>query len=187
MIPNTSLCPALSILSWNANGLHNHKNEFQLTLEEKNIDVALISETHFTPKSFVIIPGYQVYHACHPDGTAHAGSAIYIKNNLSHHPLTPYSENYLQATNISINLENHNSITISSIYCPPGAKIFTENFENYFSSLGQQFIAGGDLNSKHPTWGNRSACTRGRTLNYVLTSKNYSVLPPPWSYLLAFS
>ncbi|KAF0691695.1 Uncharacterized protein FWK35_00037592, partial [Aphis craccivora] len=80
---------------------------------------------------------------------------------------------------LSINLENHNSITISSIYCPPGAKITTENLKNYFSSLGQQFIAGGDLNSKHLTWGNRSACTRGRTLNYVLTSKHYSVLSPP--------
>jgi len=100
------------------------------------------------------------------------------KKQLIPSPLTPYSENYLQATNISISLENHNSITISSIYCPPGAKITTENFKNYFSSLGQQFIAGGDLNSKHPTWGNKSACTRGRTLNYVLTSKTYSVLSP---------
>lgn len=95
MIPNTNLSSSLLILPWNANGLHNHKNEFQLLLEENNIDIALIFETHFTPQSFVIISGYQVYHTRDPDGTAHTGSAIYIKNNISYHPLTPFSEDYL--------------------------------------------------------------------------------------------
>lgn len=62
---------------------------------------------------------------------------------------------------------------------PPGAKITSDNFKNYFSSLVQQCIAVGDFNSKHHIWGNRSANTRGRKLNYVLTLKNYSSIPPP--------
>jgi exonuclease III len=90
----------MSTISWNANGLSKHKYEFQCFLEAKNIDIALISETHFNPTSHSKIFGYQVYHTCHPDGTAHAGTAIYIKNNLSYHQLAPHSEPYLQVTTI---------------------------------------------------------------------------------------
>jgi hypothetical protein len=154
------------------------KMNFNYYLTKKNIDITLISETHFTPLSHLTIPGYQVYLTCHSDGTAHAGTAIYIKKNLSHHPLTSYSETYLQATSLIINLENNTQLAISSIYCPSGPKITPENVETFFSSLGQQFIIGGDLNSKHPCWGNRSANTRGRVLNTVLTIKNYTTISP---------
>lgn len=179
MTLNTNLNSPLSIISWNANGLSKHKHEFQLFLETKNIDIALISETHFTPTSHSKIFGYQVYYTCHPDGTAHAGTAIYIKNNLSHHQLAPHSEPYLQATTIQVNIVNSTPIAVSAIYCPPGPKISSVEFQTFFSTLGQKFIVGGDFNSKHPYWGNRSANTRGRALKSVLESMNFSVISPP--------
>jgi hypothetical protein len=155
---------------------------FNYYFTKKNIDIALISETHFTPRSHLTIPGYQVYLKCHPDGTAHAGTATYMKKNLSHHPLTSYSETYLQVTSLLINLKKQYptcNIIISSIYCPPSPKITPENFETFFSSLGQKFIVGGDLNCKHSCWGNRSANTRDQALNTVLTIKNYTKISPP--------
>ena len=80
----------LSIFSWNANGLRQHINELQHILSETNADIALISETHFTPNTCAKIYGFNAYFSCHPDGTAHAGAAIYIKSNIPiiHHPPT---------------------------------------------------------------------------------------------------
>lgn len=67
---------SIMILSWNVNGLKNHKVEFHITLQEKRIDIALISETHFTNSYSFNIPGFRLNHINHPDETAHAGTAI---------------------------------------------------------------------------------------------------------------
>jgi exonuclease III len=41
---------------WNANGLVQHRNELKMFLYTHDIDVLLISETHFTEKSYIRIP-----------------------------------------------------------------------------------------------------------------------------------
>jgi len=179
MTLNTNQNSPLYIISWNANGLSNHKHEFQCLLEAKNINITLISETHFTLSSHSKIFGYQVYHTCHPDGTAYAGTAIYIKNNLSHHQLAPHSEPYLQPTTIQVYFDNTTPIAVSAIYCPPGPKISSVEFQTFFSTLGQKFIVVGDFNSKHPYWVNRSTNTRGCALKSVIETINYSVISPP--------
>jgi hypothetical protein len=42
------MLPFLLIAVWSANGLSHHKNELQMFLLTQNIDILLISETHFT-------------------------------------------------------------------------------------------------------------------------------------------
>jgi hypothetical protein len=74
---------SLLILLFNSNGLQNHSNELQLVLQEKRIDIALISETHFTKYSHIAIPGYHLLKTNHPDNSAHGGAAIFIKSSLS--------------------------------------------------------------------------------------------------------
>lgn len=168
----------LLILTWNANGLKQNKDELIFLLQDKNIDIALISEMHFTPNSCINIYGYKAYFACHPDGTSHAGAAIYIKSNLSHHPLPPYIFPHIQASGISIITQNNIPINISSVYSLPGIGINIGQFSDYFSTLGHRFISGGDFNAKHPKWGNRSPNTRGRVLLNCITNHNLSTLAP---------
>jgi exonuclease III len=43
----------LRIAQWNTNGLHSHKEEIQLFLDQNVVDVMLISETHFTKKKLL--------------------------------------------------------------------------------------------------------------------------------------
>ena len=69
----------MRIAQWNANGLQTHKDEVKLFLNENQIDVLLISETHFTSKNHFTIPGYDLCCTNHPYGTAHGGTAILIK------------------------------------------------------------------------------------------------------------
>ena len=52
----------LRVVLWNAYGLSNHKLELQAFLDTHKIDIALISETHFTSRTVFKIPNYTVYH-----------------------------------------------------------------------------------------------------------------------------
>lgn len=42
---------SLIILLWNANGITKNTNELQTVLEENNVDIALITESHLTTNS----------------------------------------------------------------------------------------------------------------------------------------
>jgi exonuclease III len=66
----------LKIALWNANGLLQHKDEIKTFLDHNVIDILLVSETHFTDRTFFRIPYYNAYFTNYPDNTAHAGSGI---------------------------------------------------------------------------------------------------------------
>ena len=169
---------SLNIFLWNANGLKSHEPELLHLFIEKNIDIALISETHCTPNSKNFFPGYKVFRADHPDGTAHGGSAIIISSKIKCQPLPNLQTNTIQAAKILIVL-NHIPTTISSVYCPPRPAISLQQTEQFLSSLGRTFLIGGDFNAKHPQWGCLAQNTRGRMFQNIMLNKNCSVLSPP--------
>ena len=118
------------IALWNANGLAQHKFELELFLKHQQIDIMLVSETHFTDKNYLNINGYKFYHTQHPSGTQdHGGTGIIIKSNIKHYELSPFQKDYLQATNVAIE-DCHGIITTSAVYCPPRHSIAKEDFDN---------------------------------------------------------
>lgn len=163
----------LKICHWNANGLSQHKFEVEHFLQTKQIDVFLVSETHFTLKNCFRVNGFHTYDTKHPSGKACGGTAILVRRNVNHFVLPEFKENFIQAT--SINLPNQ-KITISSVYAPPGHKIEQEQFTKFFSTLGQKFIAAGDYNAKHTFWGSRLATPRGRQLYNTVAANNLDVI-----------
>jgi hypothetical protein len=108
----------LQLALWNANGLHHHAEELETFLSLRNIDIMLISETHFTDKSHLRIPNYAVYHSNHPNGTARGGSAIIIKRSIKHRLLNSHTQDFLQATNVSVE-DSTGPLTVSAVYLPP--------------------------------------------------------------------
>lgn len=128
-----------------------------------SLDVLLVSETHCTTKSLIKIKKYVIYHTNHPDGTGHGGTAVIIKASIKHHLLQQFATNHIQATSVLIEDKN-GDFTVSSIYCPPRHKITEQLFNEYFITLGERFIAGGDWNAKHVQWAARLTTTRGREL-----------------------
>lgn len=165
----------IRIAQWNANGLQSHKEEIKLFLIQNFIDILLISETHFTDRNYFNIPRYKLYQTNHPDGTAHGGTAILIKENIEHYELPRYEENHIQATSIKVKGFPHET-SISAVYCPPRHNIKREQFVEFFDTLGPTFIAGGDYNSKHTLWGSRLITTKGRELAHVIQENNLSFL-----------
>jgi hypothetical protein len=69
------------------------------------IDIALISETHFTIKTVFKMPNYKVYHIRHPDDGAHGGAAVIIRNSISHYELTHYQNNNIQAASVKVDMK----------------------------------------------------------------------------------
>jgi exonuclease III len=122
---------SLIIVMWNANGLSNHKLELQNFLQTHKIDIALISETHFTSKTVFKILYYEVYHIPRPDGTAHGGAAVVIGSAINHHELLHHQLDKIQAANIQVDT-NTRPFTISAIYCPPRNVISAEEYIAFF-------------------------------------------------------
>jgi exonuclease III len=79
----------------------------EILLNDRRIDVALITETHLTPNSTLNMKGYSSYRSDHPDGTAHGGVAILIKSTLKHnvHVIPPATQQ-IQVVAITVYLSN---------------------------------------------------------------------------------
>jgi hypothetical protein len=63
----------LQLALWNAKGLTQHTEELKTFNSIHNIDVMLISETHFNGKTYVKLPNYSVYYTNHQARTARGG------------------------------------------------------------------------------------------------------------------
>jgi hypothetical protein len=96
-----------------ANGLTQQKMFISL----HNIDVMLISETHFTDKRYLKLPK-TFYHTNHPAGTASEGTAIIIKTTIKHHLQSSYKQDFLQTTSVMVE-DSDGPLTISAVYLPP--------------------------------------------------------------------
>ncbi|MXP61690.1 reverse transcriptase family protein [Pantoea sp. Taur] len=167
----------LSILLWNANGIRNHTNELTTLLHDKEIDVALITETRLTSKQHLNISQYNTYRTDHPDGRAHAGTAVIIHQSLSHHLFPLPVNDFLQATAVKVMTFSF-PITIAAAYCPPNKPISNNQFDTFLNSLGHHSLLGADLNAKHQQWGSRTTNSRGRTLLSALNFRNSSIISP---------
>ena len=164
---------SLRIAVWNANGLAQHILELVAFIADQKIDIMLISETHFTEKSYVCVPNYTIYNTNHPAKTARGGSAIIVKNNIAHTHNKSFCEDHIQATSITI-IDTGGKLTISALYCPPRHTIKNEQFCNFYKTLGDRFIAAGDYNAKHTIWGSRIITPKGRELFKAMLKMNLS-------------
>jgi len=169
---------SLLVLQFNANGLKNHVNIFQNVLYDKRIDIALITETHFTTYTHIFIPGYQLIKANHPDNVAHGGVAIFIKNSIHFQPQTNYCLDHIQSCTIIVKLNNI-PITVGAFYSLPRHNILNATFTDYFNTIKNNFIIGGDFNAKHSAWGCRTNNPRGIVLYNFVNTNNFNILAPP--------
>ena len=156
----------LKIVAWNANGLTQRSLEIKQFLIDHSPDIVLVSETHFTSKSYLSIPNYSIFLTNHPSGRGHGGCAILIKNSIKCSQTLFYNYDFMQSTIIDVQTEI-GSILIAAIYCPPRHTISSDQYNEFLKLLGPRFVVGGDFNAKHTNWGSRITNTKG---NYLLKS-----------------
>ncbi|XP_017794534.1 PREDICTED: RNA-directed DNA polymerase from mobile element jockey-like [Habropoda laboriosa] len=168
----------LKIAIWNANGLHQRLPELKTFLSINKIDIMLVAETHLTDKNNMKIPLYNihpVYTTNHPTGKARGGTAVIIKNYIKHFLQNTIAHMNIQATSVTINTTHH-KLTLAAVYCPPKQKISLHQFTNFFQSLRNKFIAGGDYNAKHALWGSKTNSPRGKTLEQTIRTPSIDTL-----------
>jgi len=135
----------------------------------------LVSETHFTSKSYFKIRGFDLVTANQPQDKAHAGSAILIKSSLNYKVSNIISQTHMQTVCIKL-VCSSNEVSICAIYLPPRYRVSSEEFQNFFNALGPRFIVGGDFNAKHPWWGSRLSNPKGIELYKCIRDNNFSAL-----------
>lgn len=80
MAPTTQASRQLTkILTWNTKMAFSRGNQNSLWTVKK-IDIALISESHFTSRFYTEIRNYKLYKCNHPSDVANGGAALYIHN-----------------------------------------------------------------------------------------------------------
>jgi exonuclease III len=75
----------IQLALWNVNGLSEHTEELKTFISIHNIDIMLISEMHFTEKSYLKLPNNTTNYINHPAGTAQGGTTMIMKNCIKHH------------------------------------------------------------------------------------------------------
>lgn len=124
---NSVIDNSLLILQFNANGLKYHSLERETVLNNKSIDIALTTETHFTKYSYIRIPGFTLIKTNHPDNTMHEGVAIFVKSTFTFDPLPNFCQDFLQSCALSI-IVNNTSLTVAAIYSPPKHNVTNTQF-----------------------------------------------------------
>jgi hypothetical protein len=162
---------------WNCAGLQRHFDELTQFLRDRRVDIGLLTETHLKENSHCYVPGFTLYKCTHPDGTAKSGSVLLIRQGIKHFPKQNYQKTYIQSVSVEVATTGE-PITFSSVYSPPNSTISSIQYTHFFQSLGRNFIAGGDYNSKHQQFGCRVTTPRGNALYNSITFNNYYCYSP---------
>lgn len=167
----------LKICFWNCNGISTKKTEFTDFLQNHDIDVALLNETHLKPSKRFTIPNY-ITHRIDRRGRKGGGTAVVIKKCLPHQALPEMKATEtttLESTGIQITLRN--KINLYAAYMPPGRDFQGEELEVLLDEDTPLIIAG-DLNAKHTVWNSKTTNTRGRKLIELIEEKDAAIIGP---------
>lgn len=150
-------------MQWNANGLTRHKDELLATLNEKNIDICLVCETHFNNQSYISLKNYDIYHSNHPSNNSRGGSAVIVKSNIEHWLENNISCEEFQATTVTV-IVSSSPMSVTSVYSPPRHNIKSTLYKELINSHKYRFVMGGDFNAKNIQWGSRLTTPKGKEL-----------------------
>jgi hypothetical protein len=151
---------SLDIMERNANGLLRHQHELEVILSTENIDLCLISETHFTKESFIRLKNCIIYHTIHPANTVRGGNTVILRNNIKHFKYEKYVTRDFQETIVTTNTSKQ-ILTVSAIFCTPRQNIYANEYKTLFDKMYSRFTIGSDFNIKHTRWGSQLITTKG--------------------------
>ena len=139
-----------TIIQWNCRGLRANYNEVLLLVSSFTPSVFALQETHLKESDDVSLKNYSLYNFISTDNRrASGGASLAISNRVIHSQIplnTPF-----QAVAARVTL--HKTVSICSIYLPPGGAVAEADLDNLIQQLPEPFIILGDLNGHSPLWG----------------------------------
>lgn len=178
----------LNIMFWNAKSLKNKIAETADFILNKNIDIALFTETWLRQNQSVSIPNFKTYFNNRPDNNAGnravgGGVAIAINCNIAHSLLPNFNTSVIEAIGIEVHGER-SSTKIIAVYFP-GGKINSSKLNLFrrdlrlLSGSNSPFLICGDLNARHRFWNCVRGNSTGRALYDEMTNHNFLIHFPP--------
>lgn len=174
-MPKQHIRNALTICYWNANGLKSKLHELKHFVNDHNIDIMLINETHLKSSDSPNISQYILYNNNRPISKG-GGTAIYIKHSIPHCELPTANTESMEISSIQVNLKS-GPLNLHSVYYPPNATFYPNDVKKIFNTNTPTIIAG-DLNAKHSEWNSIKTNTRGKELK-KLADLNQIVIDGP--------
>lgn len=145
-------------------------NELSDVLRAEDIDIACISETHFSANTMV--GNLKDYYVVRKDRETHMGGLVtLVRKSVKFNELQLRATHLLEYTAIAI--DAHPKTIIINAYLPGGARKsdITLNFKNDLDNLllnnghtNQGIVLMGDLNAKHRAWNNNKNNAAGNIL-----------------------
>lgn len=172
----------LNIITWNARGIKNKSLEFFQFLLTYNIHICLVTESWLKPNIALCHQEFNVYRNDRVSRRG-GGVAIIIRKNISHLTIPIMNTSLIENVGIKV-FTGIGSVNIYSCYFA-GGRVGTENTrKRMFTSdihkltRGERYIIGGDLNSRHQSWGCLRANCWGNTLHEKQVSYNFNIIYP---------
>ncbi|GFU02564.1 putative RNA-directed DNA polymerase from transposon X-element [Nephila pilipes] len=165
----------LKILSWNANGIRQKKDEFKHFISLHNPDIICMQETRLKPADNLNIANY-ITHRTDCITYAGGGTALLIKSSIPHHA-TVINTTLIENTTITIERRNNSPITILSTYKSPSKPMSSQELSAIFRNRDNCIIIG-DLNAKHITWNPCRNNKQGTDLYQFIQNCGYSIHAP---------
>lgn len=169
----------LRIVAWNARSVLQRRNELLFFLRDKNVDVALISETHLQPRHQFKVPGYAVYRTDRPPrgrGNPGGGTMVMVNRRLVHR-IHGMAAGGLEATGVFIHAMGYEILVVAG-YLAPRAGFDPAPFDLLFDHPSPVIVAG-DLNAKHRSWNSMRSNQRGHLLRaYIDRRADVTAIAP---------
>ena len=163
------------IAQWNCEGAQPKKGELEIIAFKKKPICFCVGETKLKYEASFKISGYQTFLKnllVPPDGNAHGGVAIFVKNGVS--ALEIDLNTNLQAVAVSVKF--HKRISICSVYLPPGQPITKEEIEGLIGQLPRPFLLLGDFNARSKLWYDSDYCQRGKMIEKLIEEGDFFFL-----------
>ena len=105
----------------------------------------------------------------------HGGSALLLRQDVAHTKIALQTN--LQA--VAVQMFSKRKYTICSIYLPPSNNLnhnLIQELNNLIDQLPRPFLLLGDLNGRHPMWGDTLSNPRGNIIHSLIEDRELAII-----------
>ena len=159
-------------MQWNCQGLRAKYEELKLLIQDFSPIVIALQETKLDshtpcPRNYSCFrTEYDPVFGCH------GGSLLYVRQDIPHISL-PINTS-LQAVAVQVSLKRQYSIC--SLYLPPNNPVTVEDLKDLLQQLPKPFIILGDLNARHPVWGDIVTNQKGNIISSLIEAEDLGIM-----------
>lgn len=160
----------------NINGLKSKLEELKDFINEQNLDVMLVNETHLRPCQNAKIQNYNFFRKDRLINKG-GGVAIYTKRSIKCTEFILPTLDTIEAVAVVLENEDFGEVLFISVYNPPNS-ILGQKDMTALLTTGLPTVLAGDLNAKNTIWGCRANNKNGIALRKFILDQGVTLCAP---------